>query len=134
MIGLECADLSAAVDPSLGCGLTGVWRRVAGVRRPLVPASPVPDTTPSELAAAWPGGPPDRSVPIRIVHRTPLSISWAWPDGAIGRWELTPTSLCVGWTDVDEVNLAARVPADVRVERPAPNRLVLHPPEVDPSP
>ncbi|MEM1183468.1 MAG: hypothetical protein AAGI53_00540 [Planctomycetota bacterium] len=100
VIALECLDLNVAVDSAVGCGLLGIWRVGSDGRRPVVPPSPFPDTSAQELIGRWQDDRSPRSVPIRIVHRTPLSISWCWPDGATGRWELEPNAVIVSWRGV----------------------------------
>lgn len=116
VIGLECATLTAAVDTDLGCGLLGLWRTIEQRRHPVMPPAPFPHTRPAELVAAWPSSPDDRNVPVRVVHRTPLSISWAWPDGATGRWELRPESLVASWQGLAHVALADRLPDGIHAD------------------
>jgi len=125
IIALECADLSAAVDPDLGCGLIGLWRRVGGLRVPIVPAAPVPDPSPAELLACWPHVGVERCAPIAIEHRTPLSIAWRWPDGATARWELAPDALHSAWTGADGLDAAPLERAGLPVDRVGAARAVI---------
>ena len=125
IIGLSCANVYAAVDSDLGCGLLGLWRSSGERRAPVLAPAPFPDTTPAELLAAWPSAPVERSVPVTIVHRTPLSISWRWDDGAAARWELGPDRLHASWSGLTGVDFAARLGDNVTIDA-SEDRFALH--------